>query len=547
MHISFKSQRYMSKTYEIPLFIDDSQSDAIIEIIDTFENFIGTKEDSFNSNFIFDIFSDAKIAKGLYFILTKYFYDLKGLETTKIKPFELRSKLFELMEQMNLSWANNRQQRQILAVLSDRQKIDMINLNDLLYSDFSANFTVIRRTTAKPRLKDVINQYNTEIIKFLLNKSYRINFQLGDYLLKGNFVKNIIKNCRLLGLGIDIDVKEENETKILHFTILGPNDLVGRNIKYANNLYFFFTNLLDSFTKELSEIILEIQYFESKKLVLLPMTNFPSIINDSKEDVLYDSEIEKIFSQQWVLNFPHWKIEREPLIIEGNLVMIPDFLLRYRSQVFYFEIVGFWTERYLAKKSMKVSLLKKDYPNMILLVDRSLEWPKITVPTFFYDKKVPILEIGSFLKQYEEKELEVIISDTDFQEIQPLVEKILQEDPIILEKQLLELFKVSYDFELTRLMEKYFTLFKSTCNFVFFSKYVFLVSTPFLFESKKFITRENINGVLSLQKLKQQFSFIDEKFLKVMLNYLGYDIKYRSLLDEDIVFKKNKVIIPEIV
>ena len=367
-----------------------------------------------------------------------------------------------------------------------------------------------------------------------------------NYLLKGNFVKNLIRNCKFLGLELDLVVVEENKIKNLLITLLGPNELVGRNIKYANNLYSLFIKNFDSLRNEITEIMLETQYYESKKSIYLPLTEFPKIIDDTQEEI-FDSTIEKVFNEQWSINFPHWVLSREPLIVEHDLVMIPDFLLTYRTQNFYLEIVGFWTERYLTKKIKKVSLLKTKYPNMILLVDKSLDWPQTTVPTFFYDKKVPILEIGTFLKQFEDKELLQFIKKIDFNKIKLEINSYLETNQVLKGEDLYNIVKANYSFELKKIMQEYFNYYKNKCSFVFFSNHDFLTGTDFLFDLKKYLVSSNINSTLSVQKLKKQFSFLDEKILKVIVMYLGYDFKYRSLLDEELVFKKEKAIFSEII
>ena len=200
MDIAFRSIRIESKSFEVPLFMDSSQNDALNEIIDNFEKSVGQKEDEFESNFIFEIFSDSKIAKGIYFILTKYFYDVKGLDTADLNAYELRLKLYGEMEQSGLTWASTRQQKQILTALSQNYNIGEMELTKNLFSDFSDNFKVIKRTDEKPSVDLVIRYYNTEIVKFLLSKSYILFFKLSNYRSKGNFVKNIIKGCKFLGI-----------------------------------------------------------------------------------------------------------------------------------------------------------------------------------------------------------------------------------------------------------------------------------------------------------------------------------------------------------
>ena len=332
MDISFRSIRIDSKSYEIPLFMDTGQQDAINEILENFEQSIGLKESDFDSSFIFDVFSDSKIAKGLYFVLTKYFYDIKGLEKSDLQSYLLRIKLFELMEKSDFSWASNRQQNQLISELAESENLSSLDITERLFADFSENFKVTRRAQEKPGVDLVMTYYNTEILKFLFSKSYSVTFLLQNYISKGNFVKNLIRNCKFLGLELDLVVEESDNVKNLLVTLLGPNELVGRNIKYSNNLYSLFIKNLESLRDEIKEIRLETQYYETKKQIFLPLDNFPRIIDDTQEEILFDSSIEKTFNEQWSLNFPQWTISREPLIVEYDLVMIPDFLLTYRSK-----------------------------------------------------------------------------------------------------------------------------------------------------------------------------------------------------------------------
>lgn len=545
MDISFRTIRIGSKSYEVPLFMDKGQADAITEIIENFEQSVGIKD--FDTSFIFDIFADSKIAKGLSFVLTKYFYDLKGLESADLGSYQFRFKLFDLMERENISWASYRQQKQLIVTLAESQGLTPADLELYLFSDYSDNFKVVRRTNIKPEVTLVISYYNTEILKFLFSKSYMIKFTLPDYISKGFFIKNLIRNCKFLGLNLDLDVISENGSKDLLLTLLGPNELVGRNIKYSSNLYSLFIKNFEMLRKEIQEIYIEMQYFETKKSILLPLQEFPDIIDDSQEEIVFDSAIEKTFSEQWTSNFPQWEITREPLIVENGLVMIPDFFLTYRNISFYLEIVGFWTERYLTKKVKKVTLLKKNYPNMILLVDKSLDWPETTVPTFFYDKKVPVLEIGQFLKAFEGKELEVLVKNLNYDQIKMKIDSKLKINQVLNKDFLFEAFNVAFGFELDKCMNSYFSFFKNKCSFVYFSSTNFGASTDFLFDMKKFLASSAINATLSIDKLKKQYSFVEEKILKIIIMYLGYDFKYRSLLEEELVFKKEKLIIAEIV
>ena len=143
--------------------------------------------------------------------------------------------------------------------------------------------------------------------------------------------------------------------------------------------------------------------------------------------------------------------------------------------------------------------------------------------------------------------METLLKHINFDKIKITLEKRLQDEHSLYEDDLFVIFNVAYSFELTKLLENYFTYFNRRCGFVFFSNYSFITSINFLFELKKYLVTTSINKALNIQTLINQFSFMSEKYLKILLTYLGYDFKYKSLLEEELVYKKEKVIISEIV
>ena len=68
----------------------------------------------------------------------------------------------------------------------------------------------------------------------------------------------------------------------------------------------------------------------------------------------FDSKVEERFFREFARLAPEWDVVREPEPIQaGPWLLFPDFCLRHRadpSRRWLVEIVGFWTERYLARK-----------------------------------------------------------------------------------------------------------------------------------------------------------------------------------------------------
>ncbi|GAB3028108.1 DUF790 family protein [Natronobiforma cellulositropha] len=90
-------------------------------------------------------------------------------------------------------------------------------------------------------------------------------------------------------------------------------------------------------------------------------------------EVSFDSEVEADFAARFTALDLEWDLVREPEpLAAGARVMIPDFAFDYRHAPFrvYFEIMGFWTPEYVAKKLTQLETLEE--VEMLVAVDESL-------------------------------------------------------------------------------------------------------------------------------------------------------------------------------
>ena len=86
---------------------------------------------------------------------------------------------------------------------------------------------------------------------------------------------------------------------------------------------------------------------------------------DLDNQISYDSNIERTFSQKFELFNTGWSIEREPepLITKSKAAFIPDFILTKHENKVLVEIIGFWTTEYLERKINKISQIIENYDN----------------------------------------------------------------------------------------------------------------------------------------------------------------------------------------
>jgi len=94
---------------------------------------------------------------------------------------------------------------------------------------------------------------------------------------------------------------------------------------------------------------------------------------DPVTEVSYDSGVEADFAARFSSLDLDWELVREPdAVAAGEHVVIPDFAFDYRHGGFrvYFEVMGFWTPEYVAKKLARLDAVEG--VEMVVAVDESL-------------------------------------------------------------------------------------------------------------------------------------------------------------------------------
>jgi len=95
-------------------------------------------------------------------------------------------------------------------------------------------------------------------------------------------------------------------------------------------------------------------------------------ISPARELPQFDSRLEERFAREFSRLAPEWDVVREPRpIVTGTSLFFPDFELRRRTtgECYWLEIVGFWTQAYLAKKLEQLE--QAGLERLILCVDEA--------------------------------------------------------------------------------------------------------------------------------------------------------------------------------
>jgi predicted nuclease of restriction endonuclease-like RecB superfamily len=121
----------------------------------------------------------------------------------------------------------------------------------------------------------------------------------------------------------------------------------------------------------------------------------------------YDSGVERDFATRFAALDLDWELVREPEpLAAGAHVVIPDFAFDYRHAAFrvFFEVMGFWTPEYVAKKRSRLADLED--VTMLVAVDESLgvgeEIEELTDGAITYRGNVRVKDVVDALREYED-------------------------------------------------------------------------------------------------------------------------------------------------
>jgi predicted nuclease of restriction endonuclease-like RecB superfamily len=313
---------------------------------------------------------------------------------SKVKPADLRKKLFQATEKVGLPTTLEKRQR-ILENAASEIALTLENIEEYLYADLDDE--LILEKFDPPSASELLEQYNLSLTQTLLFDSTELSFTAS-----GNW-QRLFHSVKKFGLIYEVYQDDDFWVKID-----GPASLFKLTKRYgvsiAKLLPFIVANpewtvrakILWKYTNEICNFKIESRKHSSllRKPHLQPVT--------------YDSAAEESFASQFQAVKSGWTLKREPVPIPaGNQVIIPDFSLERAGLKVFMEIVGFWTEEYLMRKAEK---LKQVEARMLLLVDEALACEKLTALEkrpqlyfIYYHDKIPLASILRYLeKAFEE-------------------------------------------------------------------------------------------------------------------------------------------------
>ncbi|MFW9995028.1 MAG: DUF790 family protein [Candidatus Odinarchaeota archaeon] len=412
------------------------------------------------------------------------------------------------------------------------------------------------------RLEDVTSEellisYNKAFFQALLKVSNSIEFLMDTQHIPGEFYKKVFWKSR--GLLVDYTLVDEK----LLLKITGPKELVGRHVRYNRALvqaFFEIIRLIYQYSYK-TMIYVSIDFLNRKRTVQIPVVTgkilfFSKYETEEKftdETRVFDSNVERSFYEAFSHFSSRWKLKREPeVLFLEETVIIPDFTIYWKDMKIYVEIVGFWTSKYLNKKFIKLRKLSTTNIEFLVLVDSNLKMGSTGLPTFFYKGlKFPLQEIITFLdnnyykkafRTHKNRKISEIVCNSSLndylsckktvenEELLAILEitEIRELDDFLTNKNLLEYierlgFMVIPQFGVVN--KNYFEKLKESISF----------------ELEKSFNNEDIESKgLDYNNFIKNFE-VDEKLLKQLIEFSGYDITWVSLVKRLIRKKKGEM------
>ena len=179
-------------------------------------------------------------------------------------------------------------------------------------------------------------------------------------------LKTTLRYAKLTRLLHDIH-RVGPSTYVIDFS--GPASVLRETRRYGVNFARFLPALLACKGWKMTAT-LQTPWKTRAVLVLSDRSRYTSSLPPPEE---FDSTVEECFAAKFGEARNGWRLERESeVLVDGQTVFVPDFVFRHEDgATVLFEIVGFWTPEYLAKKRETLQRFR-GHPILLAVPVRSL-------------------------------------------------------------------------------------------------------------------------------------------------------------------------------
>jgi len=338
-----------------PQFTERADRPLAARVVGTFVDHVGEPRSALDAALV-DLEADAddfKLVRGFAALCER---DATFETRAAVPPERARRVAFETAESVGVVSENDR--NRALARAGDRLGVAADAVADSLFADRDAR-QVLADFDPRWTPDELLDQYDLSLAQTALFDAVEVRVRCVD-------PKALISAVKRLGLMYEVRRTDAGREVV----VTGPDQLFRRGRRYGTAFARLLRSVATTADWRLTATI-DDRGRERELTLTDDDVGVPGV--DPLTEPTYDSGIEADFAARFAALSLDWDLVREPEpLAVGARVMIPDFAFDYRFADFrvFFEIMGFWTPEYVAKKLAQLADVED--VEMLVAVDESL-------------------------------------------------------------------------------------------------------------------------------------------------------------------------------
>jgi len=274
-----------------------------------------------------------------------------------VDPERARRAAFDAAEDVGVVHEDERETALAQAAAKFPGGVSPAALTDALYADRETR-EILVEVPQRWTPASLVAQYNLSLAMTALFDATELRVTCSD-------PRRLVSAVKRLGLLYEV-VPTENGREVV---LTGPDAVFRHTRRYGTR----FARVLRTVAQTADwrvEATVDDRGTERSLVLIAEDLHVPD--TDPVTDVSFDSGVEREFAQRFQALDLDWTLVREPdVLAAGDRLMVPDFAFEYvhGDERVYFEIMGFWTPEYVAKK---LDQLDQTDETLLVAVDRTL-------------------------------------------------------------------------------------------------------------------------------------------------------------------------------
>ncbi|MFB6302608.1 MAG: DUF790 family protein [Haloferacaceae archaeon] len=371
-----------------PRFVDGTESALAERVLDVYRDHVGAErvvlDEALES--VERDHEDHKLVRGFAKLLDR---DATFETRAEIPPPRARRAAFAAAERVGV--ATEAERERALAAAAERLGVEPGVVESSLYADRDARQVL---ASFEPRWdpEAIQEQYDLSLAQTAL-------FDATEVRVRSSNPRRLVSAAKRLGLLYEIHRTDAGRELV----VTGPDALFRRTRRYGTAFARLLRSVAATAEWTLTATI-DDRGTERELRLADGDVSVPGV--EPVAEPTYDSGVEADFAARFAALDLDWDLTREPEpLAAGDRVMIPDFAFDYGYADFrvFFEVMGFWTPEYVAKKLEQVEAVEG--VELVVAVDESLgvgeELDARGARVVPYSGTVRVKDVVDVLRSYE--------------------------------------------------------------------------------------------------------------------------------------------------